>query len=69
MQARKQVSKHAGKQASMQARKPASMQASKPASMQASKQAIRGHSVGAMPCRGLLRKAFRELERDSEPER
>ena len=39
----------ASKWASNQAGKQAGKQASKPAS----KQAARGHSVGAMPCRGL----------------
>ena len=47
-QASKQAGKHAGKHAGKQAGKQAGMQAFK----QASKQALKGHSVGARPCRG-----------------
>ena len=63
LQATRQASKQAGKQlnglASRQARKQAD-QAGKQVSKQSSRQALRGHSVGAMPCRGLLgiRKTF-----------
>ena len=46
-QASKQVSKEACKQASKQAGKQVSRQAT-------SNRALRRHSVGAMPCRGLL---------------
>ena len=50
MQACKQERKLASKEVSKQAGRQASRQASK----QSSKPALRRHSVGAMPCRGLL---------------
>ena len=51
---RKQASRQASGQASGQASRKASGQASGQASRKASMQELRGHSVGAMPWRGLF---------------
>ena len=52
--ASKQLGKQGRRQGSKEAGKQAGKQASSQASKQSSKQALRRHSVGAMPCRGLL---------------